>query len=257
MQILHVKQDGEVHEIFDVDKPIKELLDVKESYILNDDEERIVYLWKGMECSVRSKFIGANKLQEVRGQVGLNYKSISMDADEMDGYPMFISAIENPREDGFAHEIIEEDTLQFEVGGGPSKQQLATKARTQSGKYNSQIQQSGPMYTGGGGGGSSAPMSSGASSGKSFSEDELKEIIKTFDEEGIPDGYQREMVVMGDKAFSIAQKVQTFLGKKQIQHELEAIDSLPEGVFFAEGYVPRVLVQDKVIIGIEFLKKIE
>ena len=75
MQIFLVKGNGEVHEIKS-DAPIKSLLDKKESHILCDDISRVVYLWKGSECSVRSKFIGANKLQEIRGQVGLNYKSI-------------------------------------------------------------------------------------------------------------------------------------------------------------------------------------
>ena len=65
------------------------------------------------------------------------------------------------------------------------------------------------------------------------------------------------MVIIGNKTYSVTEKVQTFLGKKQVKRELEVIDSLPEGVFFAEGYVPRVLVQDQVVIAIEFLKKID
>ena len=254
MQLFKVIGTGEVHEILD-EGPIKDLMLPTESYILADNEARIVFLWKGMECSVRSKFIGANKLQEVRGQVGLNYRSISMDADEQDDYPEFLEAIENPRADGFAKEIREDMELQFAVEKSSAAPKAKTYGQVMSSKqnFNSSIQQSGPMYKGG-------DVSVGGSSGgkaKSFSKAELDKIIETLDEEGIPDGYEREMVIMGDKAYSVAEKVQTFLGKKQVEKVLEPISSLPEGIFFAEGYIPRVLVEDKIVVAVEFLKKAE
>ena len=254
MQIFKVISNGEVHEIIE-DQPIKELMQSSESYILCDDDTRIVYLWKGSECSVRSKFIGANKLQEVRGQVGLNYKSISMDEDEANDYPEFIEAIQNPRKDGFAQEIKEDMELQFELGGGPTAPKTYRDVMKNQ-DFNEQIEQSGPLYTGDGG--SSASSSSYSSSpAKEYSKDELDKIIESLDEQGIPDGFEREMVIMGDKAYSVAEKVQTFLGNKQVERVLEPISSLPEGVFFAEGYVPRVLVEGQTIVAIEFLKKKE
>ena len=247
MQIFLVKGNGEVHEIKS-DAPIKALLDKKESHILCDDISRVVYLWKGSECSVRSKFIGANKLQEIRGQVGLNYKSVSMDEDEVDDYPEFLSAIEQPRTDGFAKEIIEDMELKFEIGGGPSRPKTYASVVGSSSKYNQKIEQSGPLYTGS----QKIPSTGAQSVGPSTAE--LDKIIESLDEAGIPDGFHREMVIMGNTAYSVSEKVQVFLGKKQVEHILEPISSLPEGIFLAEGYTPRILVENKVIIAIEFLK---
>ena len=255
VQILEVMDDGEVHEIKDEEKPIKELLNSDRSYIINDDDKRIVYLWKGSECSVRSKFIGAQKLQEVRGQVGLNYSTIAMDEEEQDEHPKFLEAIEETRSDGFAQEIVEDQDLQFEVGGGPTKTRTYQEvmSRAKSGQYNETIEQSGPLYKGDD---SEAPVS-GSPATQEFSQDKLDEILEVLDEEGVPEGYEREMIIMGPKAYSVAEKKQTFLGKEQVEKVLEPISSLPEGIFFAEGYVPRVLVENKTVVAIEFLKKEE
>ena len=247
MQIFLVKGNGEVHEIKS-DAPIKTLLDKKESHILCDDISRVVYLWKGSECSVRSKFIGANKLQEIRGQVGLNYRSVSMDEDEAVDYPEFLSAIEQSRTDGFAKEIIEDMELKFEIGGGPSRPKTYASVVGSSSKYNQKIQQSGPLYTG------SQTVPSAGSQASSVSHENLDKIIDSLDEAGIPSGFHREMVIMGNTAYSVSEKVQVFLGKKQVEHILEPISSLPEGIFLAEGYTPRILVEGKTIIAIEFLK---
>ncbi len=247
MQIFLVKGNGEVHEI-KTDAPIKTLLDKKESHILCDDISRVVYLWKGSECSVRSKFIGANKLQEIRGQVGLNYRSVSMDEDEVDDYPEFLSAIEQSRTDGYAKEIIEDMELKFEIGGGPSRPKTYAAVVGSSRKYNQKIEQSGPLYTG------SQKMPSPAAQTVGPSTQDLDKIIESLDEAGIPEGFHREMVIMGNTAYSVSEKVQVFLGKKQVEHILEPISSLPEGIFLAEGYTPRILVEGKTIIAIEFLK---
>lgn len=249
MQIFLVKGNGEVHEIKS-DAPIKTLLDKKESHILCDDISRVVYLWKGSECSVRSKFIGANKLQEIRGQVGLNYKSVSIDEDEVDDYPDFLSGIEQPRTDGFAREIKEDMELKFEIGGGPSKPKTYPSVVGSSSKYNAKIQQSGPLYTG------SQDVPSFGAQSATVSRQDLDKIIESLDEAGIPEGFHREMVIMGNTAYSVSEKVQVFLGKKQIEHILEPISSLPEGIFFAEGYTPRILVEGKTVIAVEFLKRV-
>ena len=63
------------------------------------------------------------------------------------------------------------------------------------------------------------------------------------------------MIIIGNTAFSISTKEQVFLGKKKVEKTLEPIGSLPEGVFFADGYAPRVLVENGVVLAIEFLKK--
>ncbi len=251
MQLFQIIPNGEIHEILDESTPIKNLLTPDESYILCDDEARIVYLWKGMNAKVRSKFIGARKLQDVRSQVGLNYRSMSLDQDEVDPKtcPEFVKSIEKIRTNGFAREIREEgDDLKFEIGNNEGPTQTKTYSQLMNTKFNQNIQQSGPMYTG-------DTKSSHRSSSKLCDEADLQKIIKLLDEEDIPEGYMREMVIIGDTSYSVTEKVQTFFGKKQVNNELEPISSLPEGIFFAESYVPRVLVQNQAVVAIEFLKK--
>lgn len=259
MQIFQVIPNGEVHEILDADKPIVDLLDSNESYIICDDEARIVYLWKGLGSKVRSKFIGARKLQDVRSQVGLNYRSTSMDEEEVvaGDFPEFSEAIKNPRADGFAREIREDgDDVQYNIENGNPPPKPKSYSNLNSNNLNQNLQQTGPIYTGDDG--SLSSYSSAQQSGvKPYSKVELEKIIDILDEDEIPDGFEREMVIIGDTSYSVTEKVQSFLGKKTIEHQLEPISTLPEGVFFAEGYVPRVLVQDQTVVAIEFLRKKE
>jgi hypothetical protein len=255
MQIFQIESNGETTELKS-DGPIKSLIKSNQCYILSDDEARIVYLWKGKESTVRSKFIGAQKQQEVRGQVGLNYKTVSMDEEDDDITPEFKAAIEKAPKPGFAKEIKESLELKFEVGGGP----VTPRVTQTNPNFNQNVEQTGPLYTGSSDIGASAGSAAAASTPSPKQERkklELEKILASLDDAGIPDGFEREMVIMGDNAYSVAEKVQTFLGKKTVEKVLEPISSLPEGVFFAEGYVPRVLVQDKQILAIEFLKKKE
>lgn len=258
MQIFQVMSDGEVHEITQDDVPIKDLLDSKESFILCDDDERIVYLWKGTEAKVRSKFIGARKMQDLRSQVGLNYRSISLDEEEVNGeeYPEFVAAIEHPRKDGFAKEIREDgEDLPFEIGGGPQKPKVYSQLMNN--KFNENLQQTGPLYREDTAIEHTFAAEPSVAPERTLSQSELEKIIEQLNESDTPEGYVREMVIIGDKTYSETEKVQNFFGKKQVKRELEEIDTLPEGVFFAEGYVPRVLVHDQIVIAVEFLKKQE
>ncbi|MFX0101680.1 MAG: hypothetical protein ACFFCS_19100 [Candidatus Hodarchaeota archaeon] len=90
-----------------------------------------------------------------------------------------------------------------------------------------------------------------------MSGEELKRILNIVRNLEEPPGYNREMIIIGAIAFSVSIKEQIFLGKKKIEKTFEPIGNLPEGVFFEEGYVPRVLVENGKTIAIEFLKKLE
>jgi len=252
MQIFLIELNGETTELKDA-VPIKTLLKPDQCYILTDDIARVVYLWKGQNSTVRSKFIGAQKQQEVRGQVGLNYRTVSIDEAEDTPPPEFLSEIEKKPTDGFAKQIKESMDLKFEV----SNEKITPRVTQANPTFNQNIEQTGPLYTGDSSAGKSAGASSAPAKSEARSQIELEKILASLDEDACPDGYEREMVIMGDQAYSVAEKVQTFLGKKTVEKVLEPISSLPEGVFFAEGYVPRVLVQNKQVLAIEFLKKKE
>ena len=81
------------------------------------------------------------------------------------------------------------------------------------------------------------------------------ETLKKLEEIQIPSGFERELIIIGNQAYSVVEKVQQFLGKKQVTKEISKVGSIPEGIFFAEDYSPRILSENGKIIAIEFLKR--
>lgn len=268
MQLLIIRNDGEVHEI-KTEKTIREMLSPSESYILCDDETKTIYLWKGSVTSVRSKFIGATKSQEVRGQVGMHYRVIPVDeGGEPPELLKFFSEIPRP---GYAKEIREDAPLQFEIPGvtSPAKPKPAAKPKgadkfpqatspssaSSGGEANTPKQvmgskqpsnQDGPLYTG-----------DSAGFKQPQSKANFKDIMETLEGLEVPAGYERELIIIGNQAFSIIEKKVSFLGTSKVERSMERITSLPEGVFFARGYAPRVLCENQIVLAIELLKKVE
>ena len=57
-QVFLIKPDGTTDEITTQDKPIKDILETEESYVIVDDDVRKVFLWKG------ENFVKGRKLRE-------------------------------------------------------------------------------------------------------------------------------------------------------------------------------------------------
>ena len=64
-----------------------------------------------------------------------------------------------------------------------------------------------------------------------------------------------ELIIIGNSAYSVVEKVQKFLGKEQTEKVIERVGTIPEGVFFAQEYSPRILTENGKILAIEFLRK--
>lgn len=261
MQLFLIEGTGETKELKseDTDKPIKDMLESAECYIAVDDDARVVYLWKGEESRVRSKFIGAKKSQEVRGQVGLNYKVVPI--DEGDEPPEFLTIIEQNTTEGFAKEIREEgegpaflkdvDTSSAPKPG--SGKTAAPPRRVMGAPTYVSEENTGPLYKGGDSGSTATATPAQAAEPAA----DFEKILQTLEGLEIPDGYEREMIIVGNQTYSIVEKVQVFLGNKTVKREMEPIGSLPEGVFFAEGYAPRVICENSKVLAIEFLKRLD
>ncbi len=108
-QVFKINPDGTTTEIV-TEGSIKDVLKTDECYVLVADEYRKVYLWKGIESNVRSKFIGAKRSQEIRGMVGLMYAVIPLDEGEEE--PDFLKLIGGKTEGGIAQEIRAEATTE-------------------------------------------------------------------------------------------------------------------------------------------------
>lgn len=251
-QVFQINPDGTTTEVV-TEGPIKDALKTEECYVLVADEYRKVYLWKGIASNVRSKFIGAKRSQEIRGQVGLMYAVIPLDEGEED--PDFLKLIGGNTEGGIAQEIRAEATS--EKVSAPSVHPLREKdpfgipqpaeGMNIAGSRDRFSQNNGPLYTG---------KESFSSLVQEETHINFDEIMQKLEEIKIPDGFERELIIIGDHAYSVVEKVQNFLGKKQVTKEISRVGAIPEGVFFAEDYSPRVLSENGKILAIEFLKRI-
>lgn len=245
MQVFIVRSNGECHEIKDTDKPIKELIKSDQCYIITDDDDRIVYLWKGTESPVRHKFIGATASQKMRGNLGLNYTLYSVDEGEEP--PELKKKLEGKRADGYAEEIIDKgDEVKFEVSDGKATYAEVMKRHEESqGNYENE----GPLYQGG------STTSAAAPPPEEDTQVNVSEILDQLEKEKIPDGYHREMIIVGKQAWSVTEKIQSFLGQKKVEKVIDKIESLEDGIFLGEDYTPRLLCLNGKIKAIELLKK--
>jgi len=249
-QVFKILPDGNTEEN-KTEGPIKDILKTEDCYVIVSDEYRKVYLWKGIESNVRSKFIGAKRSQDIRGQVGMHFGVVPLDEGEED--PDFIKLIGGKTEGGIAKEIKAEEKPVARAGSGvhPLREKNVfgtpepAAGMNIAGSRDRATQNTGPLYT-------------GKESFSTLMQDEthvdFDEIMQKLEAIKIPDGFERELIIIGNHAYSVVEKVQMFLGKKQVSKEISKVGAIPEGVFFAEDYSPRILSENGKILAIEFLK---
>lgn len=252
-QVFLINPDGTTSEVHS-EGPIKDVLKSDECYVLVADDIRKVFLWKGVDSNVRSKFIGAKRSQEIRGQVGMHYAVVPQDEGDED--PDFIKLIGGKTEVGIAQEIKANEVPPKVIPSAPSVHPLREKdpfgipepaeGMNIAGSKDRIAQNTGPLYR-------------GEESLSTLMQDEthinFEEIMQKLEEIKIPDGFERELIIIGNHAYSVVEKVQTFLGERQVTKEISKVGSVPEGVFFAEDYSPRILSENGKILAIEFLKR--
>ncbi|MFX1500852.1 MAG: hypothetical protein ACFFDH_07810 [Promethearchaeota archaeon] len=248
-QVFLINPDGTTTEL-ESQGPIKDILKTEECYVLVADDIRKVFLWKGLKSSVRSKFIGAKRSQEIRGQVGMHYAVVPLDEGEED--PEFIKIIGGQTEAGIAKEIkaapVSAPTVhplrEKNIFGAPEP----AEGMNIAGSRDRAVQNTGPLYTG---------DESMAGLMQDSSQINFQQVMQKLEEIQMPAGFERELIIIGNQAYSIVEKVQQFLGEKQVTKEISKVGAIPEGVFFAADYAPRILSENGKIIAIEFLKRID
>lgn len=256
-QVFKINMDGTTTEIT-TDGSIKDILKTDECYVIVSDEFRKVYLWKGIESNVRAKFIGAKRSQEIRGQVGMHYAVVPQDEGEEESE--FLKIIGGKTEGGIAKEIKADEapaarsTIQTAPAVHPLREKdpfgppRPAEGMNIAGSRDRASQNTGPLYT-------------GQESFTTLMQDEshvnFEQIMQKLEEIKIPDGFEREIIIIGNHAYSVVEKVQTFLGKKEVTKEISKVGAIPEGIFFAENYSPRILSENGKILAIEFLKRSE
>ncbi|MEE9378670.1 MAG: hypothetical protein V3V33_11630 [Candidatus Lokiarchaeia archaeon] len=245
-QVFLINPDGTTTELTS-EGPIKDILKTDECYVLVADDIRKMFLWKGVKSSVRSKFIGAKRSQEIRGQVGMHYAVVPLDEGEED--PEFIKIIGGQTAAGIAKEI---KGAEVSSSGHPLREKnifgtpKPAEGMNIAGSRDRGTQNIGPLYRG---------EESMADLIQDQTQVDFQAVMQKLEEIQMPPGFERELIIIGNHAYSIVEKVQQFLGEKQVTKEISKVGAIPEGVFFAEDYSPRILSENGKIIAIEFLKR--
>ncbi len=241
--MLRVVDSGETVQITD-GAPAKTHMKGDEVLIIIDDEERLIWIWKGNEAPVRRKFIAARRASGIRDQRGLVYKIVSEDEGqegtkflEAMGLPLSTKPDEGMKDAPPVAPPMPRES----VGPVTEPPKPAPVQETKPADYREAVVSA-----------TRKPDRPTVQVPRPPSE-----IIEQVEKlEPIP-GFRREFVLIGYDAFGITEESTSVLGKTTKTQKLQRIDSLPEGTVFAQGYTPRVVIKDGQVLAIEFLKHLE
>lgn len=241
--MLRVVDTGEIVQITD-GAPAKTHMKADEVLIIIDDDERLIWIWKGTEAPVRRKFIAARRASGIRDQRGLVYKIVSEDEGQENS--KFLESMGQPL-------TTKPDSGVSQAAEAPPPMPKEPSRPVSKPSQPAPVQEAKPAdYT-------EAVVSATRKSDRQPVQVPRppSDIIEQVEQlEPVP-GFRREFVLIGFDAFGITEETTSVLGKKTVTRKLQRIDKLPEGTVFAQGYTPRVVIKNGQVLAIEFLKLLE
>jgi len=269
-QVYNIVDTGELAD-FPVKGELKAELKPERVLIIVDDDEKVIWLWKGTDAGVRLKFIAARQGQTVRSMRGLVYKVLSIDGgDEPDEFLALIglkAAVQRPKPQVAVQVELPDRTLAFTPKDETSARLAPTPTITSSktpmpSQAKAVSPAPRPVQT--------APVSP-RDLGQEYNGAEEQwssqaprtmspapaqdDIIGRVQNIQPPPGYRRELVVIGSEVFTTTERTVSFLGKSSTSSQLERTRNLPDGPFFGGEFTPRILVEGGRVLATEFLKK--
>ena len=239
-----VLEDGTLNEV----ELTKDDLESTKVVCVVDDETKSIYLWKGTQAGIRRKFIGARVATNLRTEYGFHFKVRPLDEGEEP--PTFFTALDGttaatrvlkpgeqappptppkPKEKTAVTSPPTPIAEEPKVSAPPPKPPTSTAAPPPR-----------PPTT--------AAAPSTATSG------EIQSMIKELETVDAPEGYQRELLIIYNELYTVAEHKIAVFGQEKIERKFEKVKDPPEGTFMAEGFIPRVIVKDGRVLGIELLK---
>ncbi|MHA2140784.1 MAG: hypothetical protein ACXADC_06695 [Candidatus Thorarchaeota archaeon] len=251
-----VSEDGTLNEV----ELTKQDLDSQMVVCIVDDETKSIYLWKGTQAGIRRKFIGARVATNLRTEYGFNFKVRAVDEGEEP--PTFFTALDGttaatrvlkpgekappraPPKPKIEVAVTEAPSTKTETAprpkptpkaaAPPPKPPTASRAPPKPAAVpRAAASASIPA----------APVSS-----------EINAMIEELQTTDPPDGYQRELLIVYNELFTVAEHKIAVFGQEKVERKFEKVKDPPEGTFMAEGFIPRVIVKDGKVLGIELLK---
>ena len=253
-----VQEDGTLTEV----EISKDYLDSSIVFCVVDDDTKSIYLWKGSQAGVRRKFIGARVATNLRTEYGFNFKVRPIDEGEEP--PTFFTALDGtsvatrvlkPGEKAPPPTPPKPKTAA--AAENTSAPPPAPKLKTEPVSTPTPTPKSEPKTATASPPKAPGPKPPGPSLAPRPEMPVAREVGNMIKEmEGIdpPEGYQRELVIVYNDLYTVAEHKTTVFGQEKIERRIEKVKDPPEGTFMAEGFIPRVIVKDGRVLGIELLK---
>jgi hypothetical protein len=250
-----VLEDGTLNEV----ELTKDDLESTKVVCVVDDETKSIYLWKGTQAGVRRKFIGARVATNLRTEYGFHFKVRPLDEGEEP--PTFFTALDGTTT---AKRVLKpgekappptppkpktETPTKTPTAAAPPKPKPAVPTPTSSPPPTTAPKPTprpaAPPPR--------APTSTPVTSAPVPSAD-IQSMIAELESVEPPEGYQRELLIVYNELFTVAEHKIAVFGQEKVERKFEKVKDPPEGTFMAEGFIPRVIVQDGRVLGIELLK---
>ncbi|MFW9862983.1 MAG: hypothetical protein ACFFEX_03095 [Candidatus Thorarchaeota archaeon] len=246
-----VMEDGTLNEV----EISKADLDSQMVVCVVDDETKSIYLWKGTQAGIRRKFIGARVATNLRTEYGFHFKVRAVDEGEEP--PTFFSALDGTT----AATRVLKPGEKPPTPAPPKPKPKATAAEAPASKTEAapppkpkatapppkpSVSTTSPSKP------STAPTAT--SMPASPISGEIKAMIEELQTTDPPEGYQRELLIVYNELFTVAEHKIAVFGQEKVERKFERVKDPPEGTFMAEGFIPRVIVKDGKVLGIELLK---
>ncbi|MFW9928592.1 MAG: hypothetical protein ACFFD1_04300 [Candidatus Thorarchaeota archaeon] len=254
--------------------------DANEVYIVVDDVKRIIFIWKGSHAPVRKKFISARTASKIRQQYGLTFKVDSIDQAEEPSDFLELMNVSAGSESTPAPAPIPSGPIASarpapsSTSSGPIASARPAPSSTSSGPIASA--RPAPRPTPSSIPSQQTPPSSSGISQPSVqsqhhvkqdlvfsktpiptqgvTQNEINDIIDKIKDLEVPEGLQREIVIIKNQVFSCSKEFHKLFQKEVLR--LDPMSDLPDGAFPASDYYTRLFLEKGEVIFVELFSEI-
>jgi hypothetical protein len=254
-----VEEDGTLQEV----EISKADLDSGMVVCVIDDETKSIYLWKGSQAGIRRKFVGARVATNLRTEYGFNFKVRPLDEGEepptfwtaLDGTTAAVKVMK-PGDKAPPPTPPKPKTTPTTTATTPPPTPKTTttpppKTKTPPSAQTTAPPPARPAPTAPPPKATTAPPTTTPAPA---SDSIIEEMVAQLQDMEAPEGYQRELLIIYNQLFTVAERRIKVFGQEKVERTFEKVRDPPEGTFMAEGFIPRVIVQDGRVLGIELLK---
>jgi hypothetical protein len=233
MRMLEVTEDGELKE-----SPFrKENVESKKVYIFVNDDDKQIILWSGKDARTRIKFIGARLASSLRLEQGLSYKMTQVDESVDADFIRHIDA--KPGEKPLVAAVA--PTPKYEPSHAPqvSRSTVQPQQRVAAPEV--------PF--------SPQPRAQQFQIPTQRAEPDQSKVVERLTSIETPKGFERELIVIGHDMFAVSVSKTRVFGKEKVEHKVGKVTNpIEDGIFLAEEYTPRVIIENGRVLAVEFLK---